>query len=441
MTGILIEPDWLVTSGTDEPRAGHSVRVLGGRIDGLGPAAEMRAAHPEDRVVPAGGRVLAPGFVNAHTHMYGVLAHGIPMTGAPTDFWSFLEDFWWPRVEDALDVEMITAATRWACAEMMLSGTTAFYDIEEAPFALPGVLGAQTRAVEEMGMRGILSFEATERAGSDIARLGLAENVAAIEAAATGQSPLVDAMMCFHTTFTCSPSYVTEAFELAAGLGVLTHCHVNEGVHEPRWALENLGRRTLEHYRHLGVTGDRMLASQVVQLSESERRILAEDGVRCVHMPLSNCEVGGGIAPIPELLADGVTMGLGSDGYVNDFYEVMRGAFMMHKGRLCDPTVMDARTVFDLATRGGAEALDRSDLGFIGEGARADLQLIRADLPTPLTAENLVDQIVLWRNGSHVTDVMVEGSWTVRDGELVTADIGELAAETARQARRLWERS
>ncbi len=439
MAGVLLEPEWLVTTGTDEPLTGHSVRVLGGRIDRVGPAGDLRAAHPGDQVLTAPGRILAPGFVNAHTHMYGVLAHGIPMTGAPTDFWSFLEDFWWPRVEDALDVEMITAATRWACGEMMLSGTTTFYDIEEAPYALPGILAAQAGVVEEMGMRGILSFEATERAGADISRLGLEENVAAITAA-SGDSNLVDAMMCFHTTFTCSPAYVTEAFELAGDLGVLTHCHVNEGVHEPRWALEHHGKRTLEHYRDLGVTGDRMLASQVVQLSEVERRILAEDGVRCVHMPLSNCEVGGGIAPIPELLEAGVTMGLGSDGYVNDFYEVMRGAFMMHKGRLCDPTVMDARTVFDLATRGGAAALDRPDLGFIGEGARADLQLITCDLPTPVTAENLLDQLVLWRNGSHVTDVMVEGRWTVREGELLTADLGELADETARQARRLWEK-
>ncbi len=440
MTGLLIEPDWLVTSGSDEPLSGYSVRVLQGRIAGLGPAGEMRAAHRQDQVFEAPGRILAPGFVNAHTHMYGVLAHGIPMTDAPTDFWSFLEDFWWPRVEDALDVEMITAATRWACGEMMLSGTTTFYDITEAPFALPGILKAQAEVVEDMGMRGILSFEATERAGADIARLGLEENVAAV-VATSGGSALVDAMMCFHTTFTCSPAYVTEAFELAAELGVLTHCHVNEGVHEPRWALEHLGKRTLEHYRDLGVTSERMLASQVVQLSEVERRVLAEDGVRCVHMPLSNCEVGGGIAPIPELLDAGVTMGLGSDGYVNDFYEVMRGAFMMHKGRMCDPTVMDAHTVFDLATRGGAAALDRSDLGFIGVGARADLQLVEAGFPTAVTPANLVDQLVLWRNGSHVTDVMVEGRWTVTDGKLTTADIEDLAAETTRQARRLWERS
>jgi cytosine/adenosine deaminase-related metal-dependent hydrolase len=199
--------------------------------------------------------------------------------------------------------------------------------------------------------------------------------------------------------------------------------------------------RTMELYDSLGVATSDMVASQCVQLSARERSIIAERGVNCTHMPLANCEVGGGIAPIPEMLADGVSIGLGSDGYVNDFFEVMRAAALLHKGRLQDPAVMPAATVFGLATRGGATVLGLERVGELRAGWFADLQVIDSDLPTPITAHNLFDQLVLWRNASHVSDVMVNGSWRVRGGEVYGLDRDRVRARVHEQARRLWARA
>jgi cytosine/adenosine deaminase-related metal-dependent hydrolase len=144
---------------------------------------------------------------------------------------------------------------------------------------------------------------------------------------------------------------------MAAERDVLTHFHCNEGVHEPNYALKHFGMRTLEYYDQLGVTGPKMLASQCVQLSPYERAIIARKEIKVTHMPLSNCEVGGGIAPVPEQVAAGVTLGLGSDGYLNDFFEVMRGAFLIHKANMQNPQVMPAHKVWYLATEGGARSL------------------------------------------------------------------------------------
>ncbi len=432
----LILADWLVSAADTEPRPGWGLRVVGGTVDAVGSHDELRAAYPDDGIVVGAGQVLLPGFVNAHVHLYGVLAHGIPVDEAPDGFWSFLDGYWWPKVEDALDRDMIAAAADWVCAEMLRSGTTTFYDILEAPNALPDALLAEKEVVENRGIRGVLSFEATERAGADIAELGLVENVKLIEACQN--SKLVSGMMCYHTTFTCSADYIRRAFELAAEHHVLTHAHCNEGIHEPQWCEENLGMRTLEFYADLGVAGPQFMASQCVQLSDREREIIAETGVRVTHMPLSNCEVGGGIAPVPELLDAGVTVGLGSDGYINDFYEVMRGAFMLHKARLLDPGTMPAATVLGMATEGGAQALGLERVGRLEPGWSADLQLVDAAFPTPATRHNLVDQLVLWRNQSHVRDVMVAGDWRVRSGDVLEADLDMLRARTHEQARRLW---
>jgi 5-methylthioadenosine/S-adenosylhomocysteine deaminase len=435
---MLVLGDWVVASADEPPLAAAGVRVADGRVTAVGAHAELLAAHPDDEVVRRPETVIAPGFVNAHTHLYGTLAHGIPLATAPDGFWSFLDDFWWPKVEDRLDHDMITAATAWVCAEMLRSGTTTFYDILEAPGALPGALLAQKEVVDRFGLRGILSFEATERVGADNGQAGLAENVRLIEACRADTASLVAGAICYHTTFTCSPAFIRQAFALAEEHGVFCHAHCNEGVHEGEWCEANHGLRTVEFYDSLGVLGPGFLASQCVQLSPRERSLLAERRVRVSHMPLANCEVGGGIAPIPELLDAGVTVGLGSDGYVNDMFEVMRGAFLLHKARLLDPGAMAASTVFHAATAGGAAALGLTDVGRLAPGWAADLQVIDARFPTPLTEHNLLDQLVLYRNHSHVSDVMVAGTWRMRGGEVIGHDLDALRAATQAQATRLW---
>ena len=436
---MLILADWLIAEPGEPPLKGAGVRVVGDRIEAVGPSAELRAAHPTDEVVHATGKVLAPGFVNAHVHLYGVLAHGIPLPNTPDGFWSFLGDFWWPKVEDALDHRMIATATEWVGAELLRTGTTGFYDILEAPNAVPGALLMQMDVVEKLGLRGILSFEATERVSAENGALGLMENLAMIKAGREpGGSGLVTGAMCFHTTFTCPPPFIEQAFDLAKEHGVFCHAHVNEGTHEGKWCEKHHGMRTVELYERMGVLSDRFLASQCVQVSDNERRLLVERGVRIVSMPLANCEVGGGIAPVPELVDAGATVALGSDGYVNDFFEVMRGAFLLHKGRLCNPQVMPAAQVFRMATFGGAQALGWTDVGALRSGFAADLQLIDAAFPTMATPHNLYDQLVLWRNGRDVTDVMVAGRWRVRNGELLGVDIPALRARVAEEAERLW---
>jgi 5-methylthioadenosine/S-adenosylhomocysteine deaminase len=439
----IVTADWVVVEPGETPLRNAAVRVVGSRISAIGSTAELLAAHPSDDIVDGTGCVLAPGFVNTHVHMYGVLAHGIPLDQAPSGFWPFLEDFWWPRVEDALDHDMILAATHWVGGELLRTGTTCFYDILEAPNALPGILVRQSEVVKALGLRGILSFEATQRVSPANGQAGIDENLAMIDAGRSdGPDALVNGLMCIHTTFTCPPPFIEQAFALANERDVLFHAHVNEGTHEGVLCAERYGKRTLELYDELGVAGSRMMASQCVQLSEREREIIADRKVRVTHMPLSNCEVGGGIAPIPEMLASGVTLGLGSDGYLNDMFAVMRGACLIHKARLCNPQVMPAGQVFRLATIGGAEALGMGDrIGRLAPGYLADLQLIDASFPTPASAHNLYDQLVLWRSGTDVRDVMVNGSWRMRNHVVSDFDTNGARSRVGEQAVRLWTKS
>jgi len=439
MTGTLILPEWLIDIPGAPPKQGWGVRVVGDAMDAVAPNDELRRLHPADDVWEAPGQALAPGFVDAHTHLYGVLAHGIPLDRAPSGFWTFLADFWWPLVEDQLDHEMICAATDLNLTHMLRSGITSFYDCTEGPNALSGCLAAQAEVVHARGIRGTLSFEATERLSPENGQRGLQENLAFIQSTIHNpQSAIVSGLMCFHTTFTCSAAFIRQAFEMAAEEGALVHMHVSEGTYEPEQMLKRFGMRPFEYYEWLGVAGPSMLASQCVQISPMEIDIIARRGVRVTHMPLSNCEVGGGIAPVPDLVAAGATVGLGSDGYITDFFEVMRGAFLIHKAHRQDPRVMPASLVWRLATEGGARAIGLERVGRLAPGWQADLQLIDARFPTPATAGNLYDQLLLYRNHDHVRAVMVAGQVRVREGQVLGADEDAMRARVHRAADRLW---
>ncbi|MBU1879868.1 MAG: amidohydrolase family protein [Chloroflexi bacterium] len=443
MPNTLVLGQMLWADTTQPPQPGWGVAVADGRVLAAAPHDDLRARFPGAAVVDAGGCVITPSLVNAHHHMYGGLAHGIPIPAPPpgdnetAEGWSFLSDFWWPRVEDRLTHDLIAAATDWACLEMVRSGVTTFYDCLEAPNALPGCLDMEAQVVRRWGLRGALSFEATERAGTAIGELGLQENATFIDEC-QARGGLVNGMMCLHTTFTCSAAFIRRAFALADARGAITHMHLSESAYEPAYCLARFGARPVAYYEQLGVLDAPTLASQCVQVDAAEVDILARRGVHVSHQPISNCEVGGGFAPVPEMLAAGVNVALGTDGYVNNLFEVMRAAALIPRARLQDPGAMPAHIAWTMATQNGARALGFADLGTLAPSHQADLLLIAADLPTPLTVSNLADQLLLWRDPAHLRGVMCAGRWLLRDGKVLGVDEEAIRARVQQAAQTLW---
>ena len=226
---------------------------------------------------------------------------------------------------------------------------------------------------------------------------------------------------------------------MADDVGVLVHSHCSEGTYEPGYVQKKFGKRPIEYYDELGVLGEHSLLSQCVQVNLAEIELLAQRKARVTHMPLSNCEVGGGVAPIPAMLDAGVTVGLGSDGYITDFFEVMRGAFLIHKAYQQNPTVMPAWMVWYLATEGGAKVLGLEKVGRIEPGWQADLQLFEANLPTPLKEHNLYDQTLLYCHQTYITGTVVAGKVLMRDGIVFGANQASILNHVHDAAERLWK--
>lgn len=435
LSGITILGGFLITSAQAEPKEGWGVHLEGNQITLVGPNESL--PQQNTRVIDARDKIVCPGLINTHHHMYGYLAHGIAVPAIPQDFYGFLTDFWWPLVENRLDHRLIAAASAWAAVEMIHSGITTFSDILEAPAAIPGALHVEAEIIQAAGLRGFLSFEATERVSALNGRLGIQENTEFIRWARERKS-LVQGMMCTHTTFTCSPDFLREARRQADELGVFLQFHLSESDFEPRYTLENYRSLPVNFYEQIGFLNERTLASQCVQVQPAEVQILAQYGVKASHMPLSNCEVGGGIAPIPDLLAAGLDVGLGTDGYINNFFEVMRGAFLFHKAYRRNPALLPARQVLEMATEMGARSLGLEQLGRLEPGYFADLILIEADFPTPLRSHNLFDQLILHRNPEHVDTVIVDGQIIMQDKNILTLNEKEAREELLQAAQTFW---
>jgi len=433
---------WLMRSALEEPLADWGVLMDDGAIETVGPNAEIRRLVDPGRIEDATSCVVMPGFCDAHMHMYGVLSHGIKVPSAFKDLGGFLKDFWWPLVEDRIDHELIRVTTSHACYEMIQSGVTSFMDVLEAPNSLPGCLRVEAEVVRGTGLRGVLSFEASERMGPELAKAGLEENrrfVAENSSANCSAGGLIRGMMCIHTTFSCSPSYISEARAISKDLGCSIHMHLSEGNYEPEQCLENSGKRPVELYRDLDYLGPDVLASQSVQVTPAEVDIMARHGVAVCHMPLSNCEVGAGIAPVPDMLKRGMRVGLGSDGYVTDFFQVMRGAFLIHKAYRQDAGVMPASQVVDMATRAGPAIIGFERTGLLQEGFRADVIAVDlSHLPTPVLAHNLVDQLLLYCGPHDVKSVMVDGRYLKKDGRVLVLDGPAVRQRTREAARKFW---
>jgi cytosine/adenosine deaminase-related metal-dependent hydrolase len=434
MSRTILKGGFLMTKDGIVPDTG--VIVEGNRIVKVGKNAEL-TAQEGDTVIEAYDRMIAPGFVNGHMHMYGVLSHGITAEALVTEFSSFLEDYWWPYVENRVDHNLARVTTQWSCVEMIDSGITSFCDVMEAPNALPGVLEVEADVVRKAGLRAFLTFEACQRVSEENGQLGLKENADFVRAH-NKPGELVQGMMSVHTLFTGSKEYMKQAKAMADELNCDIHMHLSESVFEPGWTKEHYDQYPVDVYEEIGYMDKNVFASQCVQMQDHELDIMAKRGARAIHMPLSNCEVGGGVAPVSSMLKRGMQGSLGTDGYVNNFFEVMRGAFLIPKAYKQDPMEMPAKAVYDMATWLGAQAMGIPDAGRLEEGCLADIITIDLDTPTPINEHNVYDQLVLFRNPQNVNDVMVDGKFLKRDKKLLTVDAGAIKAELRAKAARFW---
>jgi 5-methylthioadenosine/S-adenosylhomocysteine deaminase len=431
---LLIEARWVVpVVPAGAVLEDHAVAVHEGRIVAVLPQAEAAARYTPTERASLPSHVLTPGLVNLHTHAAMALFRGI---GDDLPLKAWLEQRIWPLEAALVSPEFVHDGARIAALEMLRSGTTCCSDMYFYP-------DATLRALRGAGMRaaaGIIAIEFATAYASD-AEDYLHRGLATRDA--WRDDPLATFTMAPHAPYTVSDATLARIAVLAEELDLPVHIHVQETAGEIDESLARFGERPLERLERLGLVTERLIAVHAVHLAPGDIELLARRGASVAHCPASNLKLGSGLAPVAELLAAGVNLGIGTDGAAsNDRLDMLaetRLAALLAKGRSHDARALPAHAALQAATLGGARALglDRR-IGSIEPGKEADLAAFDLGALETQPVYAPVAQLVYAAGREHATDVWVAGRRVVKGRQVLTESATGGEAATA-AALRAWQ--
>ena len=450
MAELLIRNARLLATLDDNRRelAGGWVAIDGGLITAVGASTEVEP--PAAATIDAGDCLITPGLINTHHHIFQNLTRAYPpMTDKPLFGWlQSLYPLW-----RSIDEESVYASAFVGLAELALGGCTTSSDhLYLHPHGAGDLLSAEIAAATELGMRfhptrGSMSL--SEKDGGLPPDDVVADDddiLAACEDAVARHHDRAHGAMVRIALAPCSPFSVTEALmvrtaELAARLDVRLHTHFAENAEDDAFSLAQFGCRPMEYLERTGWCHDRTWVAHCVMPDEHEIARLGAAGVGVAHCPSSNMILSSGIAPIVQLRAAGVPVGLGVDGSSSadsaSLWMEARQAMLLAKLRDGAPSGT-ARMALELATLGGAACLGRAgEIGVLQPGAVADVAVWRLD--GPIFAGALADPVEAWLRCGPVSawHTIVNGRFVVRDGRIVHDDIDDVVRTHAGHAARI----
>ena len=421
----------------DPPALAHAdLRIAGETIVERG--AELEAREGEE-VINLDGKLVLPGMVCAHTHLYSALSRGMPAPPrTPTNFKEILELVWW-RLDRALDEETIYWSVIAGAIDAARAGTTCLFDHHSSPSHISGSLQIVREAIQRVGLRAVMCYEVTDRGGTREREQGLDESLDFLNwARSLPLTPSKTTPMLFrgmvgaHASFTLSDESIDYCAELMREFEVGLHIHAAED----RWDVIDAQSRyklgVVERFAKHSALNSRTILAHGVHLSDWDIKIAQSAGVWFAHNPRSNMNNQVGYAPVEKF---GDRLVLGSDGIGADMFEESHFAFF--KGR-------DARTHFGannwlrVLTNNQQLASEAfaCDLRTLDAGSVADLIVVDYQSPTPLTGDNLEWHLMFGMNSSGVESVMVNGRFVIRDRRSSFED--GLYEEARKASEKLW---
>ena len=408
-----------------------AVAIRGDRIVAVGPRAEIDRQYQARQRLDRPDALIAPGFIDTHTHAPMSLFRGIADDKRLQDW---LEKYIFPAEAKNVDADFVRWGTRLACLEMALDGTTTFTDMYYFEDAL-------AEATKEAGLRGVLGqtiigFPAPDYKTPAAALAGAEQFVKRFR-----NDPLITPAVAPHAIYTTTPGILKSSRALADKYGVPLLIHLSETRKENADSEAQHHMSPTRYLESLGVLDGRFLGAHGIWLDDADLKILRAHGAGLAHCPTSNTKLASGIAPVVKILSLGIPMGLGTDGFAGsndnaDLQSEMGLAAKLQKVTLMNPEVLPARQALEMATIIGARALGmEKEIGSIEQSKRADLITMRLDVANAAPWYNVYSLMVYSLRAGDVNDVMVNGKPVVRDRRMLTLDADAIIA-AARKYRR-----
>ncbi|RKP55422.1 5'-deoxyadenosine deaminase [Cohnella endophytica] len=415
------------------------VAIAGNVIMAIGSELEFEA----DEIIDAGGKVLLPGFVQTHIHLCQTLFRGRADDLALIDW---LRQKIWP-LEAAHNEDSVYYSALLGIGELIRSGTTTILDMETVHHT-----DAAFRAIEESGLRAlsgkVMMDYGTEvpLALQEVTETSLRQSVDLLERWHGAANGRIQYAFCPRFVVSCTEELLVGVRDLSEQYNVKVHTHASENKDEIALVEAERGMRNVVYLDHIGLARPNLILAHSIWLDDEEKRIIRERGVKVTHCPGSNMKLASGIAQVPELMREGIPVGIGADGAPCnnnlDMFQEMRLTAFIQKIQH-GPTVMDARTVLRMATMGGAEVLGmEEEIGSIEVGKLADLQIL--DLEDfhayPSYDADWFSRVVYAATRGDVDTVMIDGEIVMRGKIVKTIDRKRVLKESDRALRGLLNR-
>ncbi len=458
MTLIALNADVLVTMDAQRREIRDGALVAEGpAVQWVGPTSELPPQYRRmvddggAQVLDMRGRVVTPGLVNTHHHMYQSLTRAVP-AAQDAELFSWLTNLY--MLWSHLTPEMIAVSTKTAMAELMLSGCTTTSD-HLYLFPNGSRLDDSIAAAQEMGMR----FHAA-RGSMSVGRSkgGLPPDVVVEEEAAilrdsqrlveqyhdSARHAMLRVVLAPCSPFSVSRDLMRESANMARHYGVSLHTHLAENDNDIAYSREKFGLTPAQYAEDLGWVGHDVWHAHCVRLDDEGIALFARTGTGVAHCPCSNMRLASGIAPVRAMRDAGVPVGLGVDGSASN-----DGAHMLGEARQAmllqrvgyGPAAMSAREALEIATLGGARVLNRNDIGALAPGMSADF--VAFDMSQVGFAGAGHDPVaaLVFCTPANVAASVINGREVVRDGALLTADLPNVLLRHRALARTLFERA
>ena len=419
-----------------------AVAVDGKLIKETGDTSALRAKYPEAEYIDAKGRLVMPGFINAHMHYYSTFARGIALGGKPaTTFGEILSGLWW-RLDKQLSLDDVYYSCIGPMIDEIRSGVTTVIDHHASPFAVEGSLFKIAEAAKIFGIRSNLCYETSDRDGEQIAAKGIKENIDFAGYCKEQNDDMLGSLFGMHAQMTISEKTLDKCVEAAAGAGIGFHVHAAEGIEDVIDAVSKYGLRVIERLHKYGVLSKKSIAVHCIHITGEEMDLLKESGVAVVHNPQSNMGNAVGVSPVLDMLKNGVLVGMGTDGYSADVLDSYKTAAILHKHAKGIPSVAWAEPPAMLFENNKTimERFIKGKVGAIAKDHYADIIIVDYKGPTPVNADTINSHILFGITGRHVDTTIINGRVVMKDRVLLNIDEDALMARSREQAEKLWKR-
>src|SRR5713226_3318665 len=395
-----------------------AVAIKGDVILDVGTRAQIEAKYAAATHIDATRHLVLPGFINGHTHAPMTLLRGLK-DDVTLDVW--LKSYIFPAEAKNVTEDFVRWGTRLAAAEMIRGGITTFADM----YYFEDAIAEETKAA---GMRGILGETWIDFPAPDNkSEAAMAAYTEKFLQRWQGYA-LIHAAPAPHSIYLCSEKTLHDAQAMARKYHAPILIHVAESKKELDDSLAKNGASSVQYMNRIGLLGPEIIAAHCIFVDETDRKLLAEKGVGCVHNPSSNMMLASGVAPVIEERAAGIAVGLGTDGPAGsnndlDLMEEMDLAAKLQKITKMDPRALGAKAVVEMATIEGAKAVHlEKEVGSLEPGKKADLILIGLDAPNAVPIFDLYSQLAYALKGKDVETVVIGGRVVMRDKKLLTLD-------------------